>query len=101
MAMTEQQAILGAFKRAAGRRAAVRFVGTSNGGYAVYAVGSSEDVDRSYRVTVDPDGVFRCTCPSELRPACWHRAAVHLTRIQRMAGGLAADGPTLCQGLIA
>jgi hypothetical protein len=93
MAMTEQQLIHGAFRRAVGRTAAVHFVGTSAGGYATYVVGSSRDVEAGYRVTVDLAGVYRCTCPSELRPACWHRGAVAMVRASRQGFGLPADGP--------
>lgn len=93
--MTEDQSIRGAFRRAAGRRATVHFVGVSAGGYAAYSVGSSRDVDTAYTVTVGPDGRFRCTCPSETRPACWHRAAVFNARASRAAFGLpAVDEPT-------
>ncbi|HEV8637924.1 MAG TPA: hypothetical protein VG370_27215 [Chloroflexota bacterium] len=33
------------------------------------------------------------TCPSELRVACWHRAAVAVVRGSRLGHGLPADGP--------
>ncbi|HEV8639417.1 MAG TPA: SWIM zinc finger family protein [Chloroflexota bacterium] len=94
MAKTEQQIITGAFARARGRLAAVRWLGRSAGGYATYAVGSSRDVETGYRVTVGPVGEVLCTCPSELRPACWHRAAVLSVRASRLLFGLSADGPS-------
>jgi hypothetical protein len=87
MAMSEAQLIQGAFRRAAGRGAAVHFVATTSGGFDVYSVGSSKDVDTAYAVTVRGDE-YRCTCPSELRPACWHRAAVFNHRASRAAFGL-------------
>lgn len=93
--MTEQQVVEAALRRARVRTGAVRFLALSSGGYAVYCVGSSRDPENAYRVTVAPDGTYRCTCPSELRPACVHRAAVYLVRIQREAGGLPADGPRI------
>lgn len=93
--MTDQQVIATALRRARVRTGAVRFLAVSSGGYSVYCVGSSRDPENAYRVTVDRDGVFRCTCPSELRPACVHRAAVYLVRVQREAGGLPPDGPRI------
>jgi uncharacterized Zn finger protein len=93
--MTDEGLMHAALARAASRLGSVRFLAVSSGGYAVYCVGSSRDPENAYRVTVAPDGTYRCTCPSELRPACVHRAAVYLVRIQREAGGLAADGPRI------
>lgn len=93
--MADRDLMRAALKRAAPRTGAVRWLGVSPGGFATYAVGSSRGVEDGYRVTVDPDGVYRCTCPSELRPACWHRASVWLVRVQREAGGLPADGPRI------
>lgn len=95
--MTDQDSMRLALLRARSRLGAVRFAGTSTGGFDTYHVGSSQDVETAYRVTVDPDGVYRCTCPSELRPACVHRASVFLIRAQREAGGLAAAGPTVAE----
>lgn len=93
--LAERDLMRSALKRAAGRIGAVRWLGVSPGGFATYAVGSSRDEQAGYRVTVDGEGTYRCTCPSELRPACWHRAACHLVRAQRMAGGMAADGAAI------
>jgi hypothetical protein len=93
--MTDDALMHAALRRAAGRLASVRFLAVSSGGYAVYSVGSSRDPENAYRVTVSPSGEYRCTCPSELRPACVHRAAVYLVRVQREAGGLEADGPRI------
>jgi activator of HSP90 ATPase len=79
MAKTEREMIGGAFERARGRQALVRFLTTSAGGFDVYAVGSTADVDQAYTVTVK-GSEFKCTCPAEQRVACWHRAAVYVRR---------------------
>jgi hypothetical protein len=83
MAKTAAETVRGAFDRARGRRALVHFLTTSAGGFAVYAVGSTADVETAYHVTVDPAGGFRCTCaPADQgRPACWHRAAAAAGRL--------------------
>lgn len=99
--MTDVDQIRLALRRAAGRLGAVRFLAVSSGGYSVYCVGSSRDPENAYRVTVSPSGEYRCTCPSELRPACVHRAAVYLVRIQREAGGLPADGRRIGEAAVA
>jgi SWIM zinc finger len=96
MAKTADEMIRAAFQRARERSSAVHFVGLSSGGFAVYAVGSSRDVDTAYAVTVKDDA-YRCTCPSEHRPACWHRAAVASLRASRRGFGLEPDGPTADQ----
>jgi len=77
MAKTADEMIRGAFLRARDRVALVHTAGTTPGGYEVFVVGSSESVDVAYRVTVGPDGVWRCTCPAadNGRDHCWHRAA--------------------------
>ena len=80
MAKTAAEMVQAAIDRARGRTAAVHYVGTSAGGYDVYAVGSSTDPDTAYTVTVDRAERYRCTCPSETRAACWHRAAVAVRR---------------------
>jgi len=90
--MTDTAMIQGAIERARGRTAAVHYLGTSSGGFATYSVGSSRDTDAAYNVTVR-DEQYRCTCPSELRPACWHRSAVAIIRASRLMFGLLADGP--------
>lgn len=100
MAKTASEMIRGAFDRARGRRPLVHFLTTNAGGFAVYAVGSTADVDTAYRVTVR-DEQFRCTCAAELRPACWHRAAVASVRASRRAFGMPADGPTAEQAAAA
>jgi hypothetical protein len=79
MAMTEEAQIRGAFDRARSRLALVHFIQTTEAGYDLYAVGSSTDVDSGYVVCVR-ENVYTCTCQSELRPACWHRAAVAIRR---------------------
>ena len=79
MAKTEREMIGGAFERARGRQALVHFIETTSGGFDVYAVGSTQDVDQAYTVTVK-GSEFKCTCPSEQRVACWHRAAVCVRR---------------------
>lgn len=91
---TTAEIISAAFARAQGRTAAVHYLHTSVGGYATYAVGSSASVETAYSVTVSPAGHYRCTCPSEMRPACWHRAAVYQVRATRQAWVLPADGPS-------
>ena len=91
MAKTAADITRGAFRRAIGRTSAVHFLGTTTGGFAVYSVDSSRDVDSAYTVTVRGDH-YRCTCPSEHRPACWHRAAVAAVRASRSGFGLPADG---------
>jgi uncharacterized Zn finger protein len=91
MAKTAAEITKGAFQRALGRTAAVHYVGTTTGGFAVYSVDSSRDADSAYTVTVRGEH-YRCTCPSELRPACWHRAAVAMVRASRRGFGLPADG---------
>jgi hypothetical protein len=93
MAKTAAEMVRGAFDRARGRRALVHFLATSAGGFAVYAVGLTADVDTAYRVAVR-GSAYRCTCAAELRPACWHRAAVATVRANRHAWGLPADGPS-------
>jgi hypothetical protein len=80
MAKTADEMIRGAFARARERVALAQFLRTNAGGYDVYSVGSSADPDSAYRVTVDRAERYRCTCPSETRPACWHRAAVYVRR---------------------
>jgi uncharacterized Zn finger protein len=75
-----QKLIRGAFARARERVALAHYLTTNAGGYDVYAVGSSTDPDTAYTVTVDGAEQYRCTCPSETRPACWHRAAVYVRR---------------------
>jgi len=80
MAQTVEDAVRGAFLRARERTALAHFLTTNAGGYDVYAVGSSADPDTAYTVTVDRAEHYRCTCPSETRPACWHRAAVYVRR---------------------
>lgn len=41
---------------------------------------------------VATDGArWHCSCESGLRPACWHRAAVHIWRIEQ--GGVRVVGP--------
>lgn len=94
MAKSAAEIISGALARAQGRTAAVHYLSTSAGGYAIYSVDSSKSVENAYTVTVSPAGQYRCTCPSELRPACWHRAAVHQVRVTRQAWGLPANGPS-------
>ena len=94
MAKSIDEMVRGAFARARGRSAAVHYIETSQAGYAVYSVDSSASTDTAYRVTVSPSGAYACTCPSETRPACWHRAAVAQVRANRMGFGLPADGPT-------
>lgn len=79
MAKTEREMIGGAFERARGRQALVRFIETTAGGFDVYGVNSTADVDQAYTVTVRGNE-FKCTCPSEQRVACWHRAAVYVRR---------------------
>jgi hypothetical protein len=93
MARTAAEVVKGAFGRARGRTAAVHYVATSAGGFAVYSVDSSQDTETAYRVTVRA-GQYRCTCPPEMRPACWHRAAVAIVRASRQGHGLPADGPS-------
>jgi hypothetical protein len=85
MAKTADEMVRGAFDRARERVALVHFLGKNAGGFEVYAVGSSTDPDTAYTVTVDGAGTFRCTCPSETRPACWHRAATHVRRMNDRA----------------
>ena len=80
MAKTADEMIRGAFARARERTALAHFLTTNAGGYDVYAVGSSTDPDTAYTVTVDRAERYRCTCPSETRAACWHRAAVAVRR---------------------
>lgn len=94
MARTMAEMVRGAFDRARGRTALVRFL-TTSGGFDVYSVGSTASVDTSYAVTVS-DGRFVCTCPAadNGREACWHKAAVHMVRANRLAWGLPAAGPS-------
>jgi hypothetical protein len=93
MAKSAAEVVRGAVDRARGRRALVHFLATSAGGFAVYAVGSTADVDTAYRMTVR-GAAYRCACAAELRPACWHRAAVAMVRANRVAWGLPAAGPS-------
>jgi uncharacterized Zn finger protein len=93
MAKTASEMIQTAIARASGRTAAVHFITVTPAGYAVYSVGSSQDVETAYSVTVSPAGAYRCTCPSEMRAACWHRAGVAIVRASRQGHGLPADGP--------
>lgn len=93
MAMSAIDITRNAFRRAMGRTSAVHFLGTTTGGFAVYAVDSSQDTDTAYSVTVRGDH-FRCTCQGGLRSACWHRAAVAAVRASRVGFGLPADGHT-------
>jgi hypothetical protein len=81
MARTADEIIRVAFERARGRSALVHRTGGTPVGYAVYSVGSSTDPDSAYRVTVSPDEQYASVCPSEIRPACWHRCAVHIRRV--------------------
>src|SRR6266540_3802011 len=85
MAKTADEMIRGALERARERVALAHYLTTNAGGYDVYAVGSSTDPDTAYTVTVDRAEHYRCTCPSETRPACWHRAAVHVRRMNARA----------------
>ena len=79
MAKTADEMIRGAFARARERVVLAHYLTTNAGGFDVYSVGSSADVDAAYTVTVR-GGEYRCTCPSETRVACWHRAAVYVRR---------------------
>ena len=79
MAKTAAEMIQGAIERSRRRQALVHFLTTNAGGYAVYSVGSTADPDAAYTVTVRGND-FLCTCPSEARIACWHRAAVYVRR---------------------
>jgi hypothetical protein len=90
MAKSAAEMVRGAFDRARGRRALVHFLATSAGGFAIYAVDSTADVDTAYRVTVR-GAEYRCTCAAEPRPACWHRAAVASVRASRQAFGMPAE----------
>lgn len=90
---TPAQTVRDAFRRAAHRTAAVHYLGTTSGGFATYSVGSSRDTETAYTVTVRGD-LYRCTCPSEFRPACWHRAAVATVRASRAGFGLEPSGPS-------
>jgi uncharacterized Zn finger protein len=100
MAKTAAEMVRGACDRARGRRPLVHFLAITPAGFAVYVVGSSGSVDSAYRVTVKGDA-FVCTCAAELRPACWHRAAVASVRASRQAFGMPADGPTAEQAAAA
>lgn len=48
----------------------------------VYQVPSTSEPDVRWTVTV-VDGVYDCTCRAAYHPACVHRAAVYLARLER------------------
>jgi hypothetical protein len=64
---TAAEMVQAAIDRARGRTAAVHYVGTSAGGYATYSVGSSQDTDTAYRVTV-PGRAVRLHLPQRAAP---------------------------------
>lgn len=80
MAKTAADPVRDAFARAASRLALVHRIHKDAGGAELYAVGSSTNPDSGYVVAVIGGTIFACTCPSEIRPACWHRAAVAIRR---------------------
>jgi hypothetical protein len=74
---------------AAGRGAAV----VRAGRYAYTYRGLSSTRDDVWHDVSTAGGVWRCTCEAGLarRPACWHRAAVHIYLVEQ--GGGRVTGP--------
>ncbi|MGH2367921.1 MAG: hypothetical protein ACRDI2_06970 [Chloroflexota bacterium] len=49
--------------------------------FGLYLVPSTSEPGVEWTVTVDA-GVYRCTCKAAGHPACVHRAAVYLAKVQ-------------------
>lgn len=59
--------------------------------HGLYDVESASRPGQVHRVSVIGRNWF-CTCPARERPACWHRAAVYVAKVE--AGGVRVTGPT-------
>src|SRR5215204_6878739 len=54
--------------------------------FGEYRVPSTSRAGRVYRVTVDGAGAYTCECASAHRPACVHRAALFVRRLEANSG---------------
>ena len=61
--------------------------------YGTYVVQSRTREQLAHTVSVDTRGTYHCTCEAALagRPACWHRAAVYVAKVE--AKGARVTGP--------
>ena len=61
--------------------------------YGLYEVGSASQAGVTYTVTTDGAEGWTCSCPAGEagRPACWHRAAVLVAKVE--AKGARVTGP--------
>ncbi len=50
--------------------------------YGVYRVPSTGEPGVHHTVIVDGTGAYRCSCLASTRPACVHRGAVYLAKLQ-------------------
>jgi hypothetical protein len=69
--------------------------------YGLYRVQSASRPGTVHTVSVDARGTYRCTCEAGVagQPACWHRAAVYVAKVEyalrgegRVTGPAAAPG---------
>jgi hypothetical protein len=64
--------------------------------YGLYRVESASRPGTAHTVSVDARGRYRCSCEAGVagRPACWHRAAVWIAKVEHASRGKArVTGP--------
>jgi hypothetical protein len=70
--------------------------------YGLYKVESASRPRTAHTVAVDERGAYRCSCEAGIAgvPACWHRAAVYVTKLEHaMRGKGRVTGPALSASL--
>jgi SWIM zinc finger len=57
--------------------------------FGLYRVASASRPGAAHTVSVDARGAYRCSCEAGLagRPACWHRAAVFVAKLEHAMRG--------------
>jgi SWIM zinc finger len=64
--------------------------------FGLYEVASASRPGTAHTVTVDDQGRYRCSCEAGIagQPACWHRAAVYVAKVEHaMRGKGRVTGP--------
>jgi len=63
--------------------------------YGLYRVESASRPGTAHTVRVDDRGRWRCTCEAGVTglPACWHRAAVYIAKVEHGGGRVTGPSP--------
>ena len=63
--------------------------------WGLYRVESASRPGTAHTVSVDDRGRWRCTCEASLAglPACWHRAAVYIAKVEHGGGRVTGPSP--------